>query len=198
MRNIKSCVNCLRRWQLCRLVGKIHKDDICSGLWRRRFTRRFLVNQEKKRTLYQRSCMHEDAEDKAHVQIWILPLTSWVKSFSLFWSLNILIWKRQLYYFRATHKLMPRLRYPLFLKSVWKWWGWEWLWYRLDGCSTGCPSGGGDGTMPVTTVKVWGWEDHSRYRRQTFQQWCQEVNLFPFLNSSAWKVSVELSPQPDL
>lgn len=138
MRNIKSYVNCSRRWKLCRLVGKIHReDDICSGPWRRRFTRRFLVNQEKKRTLYQRSHMHEDAEDMAHVQIWILPLTSWVKSFNLFWSLNILIWKRQLYYFWATHKFMPRLRYPLFLKSVWKWWGWEWLWDRLDGCPTG-------------------------------------------------------------
>lgn len=25
----------------------------------------------------------------------------------------------------------------MFLKFVWKWWGWEWLLDRLDGCATG-------------------------------------------------------------
>ena len=196
MRNIKSCVNCLRRWQLCRLVGKIHReDDICSGPWRRRFTRRFLVNQEKKRTLYQRSCMHEDAEDMAHVQIWILPLTSWVKSLSCFEASTSLFGKDSY----ITSGLLtnwcrdsdiPCFWNPFENDEAGNGYGIGWMVVQL------VPFRRGDSTLPVTTVKVWGWEDHSR--RQTFQRWCREVNLFPFLNSSAWKLSVELSPQPDL
>lgn len=159
----KSRVNCLRRWQLCRSFGKMRREDaMSSGPWRSRFTRRFLVNQEKERPLYQRSCVHEDAEDMTQVQIWISPLTSRVKSFSLCWSLGILICKRQIYYFRATHTFMLRLDSPCF----WNQFendeagnGYEIGWMVVP---TGALEEGGDGTLLVTTVKVRGWEDHSR------------------------------------